>query len=275
MCVLWVCWLWRFMHHVHLYHTVRGSDATHSPSLACWGTTKVNYSGREIRSGHPTDSVTCLQIFTGNTGWSRDLMRRSECGEAALRLVAAASDVYWSSAEQRWHFTLTFQSEPCEGGRNGGSGPLGGGGVGECEENLRIPATCCFWQRRGQRGGSTLLFFFLLPSPCSVWLQTMGGFESARKQPWQRIPSANHHVDLLNGRQRQAGEATLEALISLLSQNYLKESKERKTHNQDSSNSSFPKKRKQKKWKKENKKSEQKKHQKRKRKIKIIIIIMV
>lgn len=128
---------------------------------------------------------------------------------------------------------------------------------------------------RTKRRLHTSFFFFLLPSPCSVWLQTMGGFESARKQPWQRIPSANHHVDLLNGRQRQAGEATLEALISLLSQNYLKESKERKTHNQDSSNSSFPKKRKQKKWKKENKKSEQKKHQKRKRKIKIIIIIMV
>lgn len=54
-------------------------------------------------------------------------------------------------------------------------------------KNLRILATCCFWQHRGQREGSTLF---------SVWLQTMRGFKIYLQWPWQRNLCANHQVEL-------------------------------------------------------------------------------
>lgn len=70
-------------------------------------------------------------------------------------------------------------------GRWGESGDIQQGLVSV--KNLRILATCCFWQHHGQREGST--FFCLIGNNEGIWI--------CSRQPWQRIWSACHHVELM------------------------------------------------------------------------------
>lgn len=80
----------------------------------------------------------------------------------------------WNGADvSQWPSNLI-----CRGGKKNSRSDAGrtleeGGGDWGCSagggerENLRILATCCFWQHHGQREGSTLFFFSLFD--CKQW----------------------------------------------------------------------------------------------------------
>lgn len=107
----------------------------------------------------------------GESAFNTGSMRRAKTGTVWIFKLIMSS--HFSDTYYRLHRPL----DPlCRGGNqqewrcSGSGGKLGIFSRGSASvKNLRILATCCFWQRHGQRGGSTLF---------SIWLQTKRGFGS-------------------------------------------------------------------------------------------------
>lgn len=147
--------------------------------------------------------------------------------------------IHQSFAKQCWHFTMTFQSDlqrwKTAGASDAGQAPRWKRGIFNrgwwAWKNLRILATCCFWQHRRQREGSTLFF--------PVWLQTMRGFEAAHDSHGNgfRVPTIMY-ISFLEGgvkndhKAENAKRGRFEALTLAFSRKSRTQQRDNKTKSQ-------------------------------------------